>query len=60
MTTTIHPGIGTVEATMSAWDASLEATLDEVTVMRRPFDEEEEETFDSDGFGFDDDEEELD
>ncbi|MEO5798366.1 MAG: hypothetical protein ABIZ70_02175 [Gemmatimonadales bacterium] len=45
---------------MSAWEASLEATLDGGTVMRRPFDEEEEENFDTEGFGFDDEDEDAD
>ncbi|MES2123850.1 MAG: hypothetical protein V4503_04090, partial [Gemmatimonadota bacterium] len=53
-----HPKFGTVEATMSAWEASLEAAEEDVIVMRRPFDEDEEENFDSEGFGFDDDDDE--
>ncbi|MEP6590591.1 MAG: hypothetical protein ABJC19_05365 [Gemmatimonadota bacterium] len=55
-----NPKIGTVEDTMSAWEASLEAAEDEIIVMRRPFDEEEEENFDSEGFGFDDDDDDED
>ena len=45
---------------MSAWEASVEATLVEGTVMRRPFEEEEEESFDTEGFGFDEEDDDLD
>lgn len=43
-----------------SWEASLEATLGGGTVMRRPFDEDEEENFDTEGFGFDEEDDELD
>ena len=57
-TMAVHPETGTLEADMSAWEASLEASL--VSTMRRKFDDDGEEQFDVDDFDFEDDDEEFD
>lgn len=53
-----NPRTGTPEANMSAWEASVEASL--YGTMRRKFDDDGEEQFDVDEFDFDDEDEDLD
>ena len=54
-----HPVSNTLEADMSAWDASIDAALEDDVLMKRRFDDDDEENFDED-FDFDEDEDELD
>ncbi|MBA2291072.1 MAG: hypothetical protein H0W15_01305 [Gemmatimonadales bacterium] len=53
-----NPRTGTPEANMSAWEASVEASL--YSTMRRKFDDDGEEQFDVDEFDFDDEDEDVD
>ena len=53
----VHHTLGSPEATMSAWEASLEEPL-QLTVMRGGFDEDEEEETEAAPFSFDEDSDE--